>query len=509
MPINNQAPDLPVTIKNTGNKDVSVSFKQPTLTDFALNWTGSPEAVTVAAGATIPGVVARFRPSKLTLQSTTAPFTVKGESCGSSATSVAMTGKGTGGVVGISPGQLDFGKVNCGGKAGFQVFTILNSGNSPFDWTAAFGLGAASSFDVSPVSGTVLAGSQASVFVTPKDIPATSAVTNNLYGDTLTVTTTAASDTPHPVTLLMTAKGAILAFTAKPADYGTRGLFSAPQNQTATLSNTGNAPANVTLSVGSPSFTTAPAGGTVAAGASLDTTVAFAPALFGDVNDQLDVEDERRALQSAPRRPAAHRQGQGSGHPRLGRRGRAVELDARARREHLRRHRRRPCRLLGKQPVRTDRQRRFGLHCRHAGRRPELLGRRCRRRRRPAQLRTHQHRGRLLLGPQQSWPARDQRRQQDGAHARRGRHERHLTQRRSSSHVRGLGRGRRRRERQGLLLGPERERPARDRGKRDEQDRLRDPAGGRGHHRRDAAFRPAASAGARAARPATSSAGVR
>ena len=191
LPINTQAPDLPVAIKNTGNKDVTVSFAQPTLTDFALNWTGSPAAVTVAAGATIPGVVARFRPSKLTLQSTTAPITVKGAVCGTSATCGRDERKGHRRRRRHLPraARLRKGELRRQGRLpGLHGSSTRATRRST--WTAALGLGAGSSFDISPVGGTVLAGSQASVFVTPKDIPATSAVTNNLYGDTLTVTTT-------------------------------------------------------------------------------------------------------------------------------------------------------------------------------------------------------------------------------------------------------------------------------------------------------------------------------
>ena len=311
-PINTQAPDVPVAIKNTGNKDVTVSFSQPKLTDFALNWTGSPAAVTIAAGATVPGAVARFRPSKLTLQSTSAPITVTGAVCGTSPTAVAMNGKGTGGVVGVSPGQLDFGKVNCGTKAGFQVFTILNSGNSSFNWTGALGLGAGSYFDISPAGGTVLAGSQTSVFVTPKDIPATSAVTNNLYGDTLTVTTDAANDMPHAVPLLMGARGAILSFSVVPSDYGLKTIFGPSTVQMATVSNTGNAAANVTLGTGTGSFAVSPNVSTsVSAGGTLNANVTFSPASFDANNDQLTMSTGD--VRCAPLPGGAALSGQGKG----------------------------------------------------------------------------------------------------------------------------------------------------------------------------------------------------
>jgi alpha-tubulin suppressor-like RCC1 family protein len=311
-PINTQAPDQAITIKNTGNKEATVAFKQPALTDFGLTWTGSPATVKVAPGASVAGAMARFRPSKLTLQSTNAPMTVTGAVCGASATTVPMNGKGTGGVVGISPGQLDFGKVSCGGKGGFQVFTILNSGNSPFTWTGSLGLGAGSSFDISPVSGTVLAGSQTNVFVTPKDIPATSAVTDNLYGDTLTVTTNAAGDTPHPITLLMTAKGAILAYTAVPNDYGVRGLFTAPLSKAVSVSNTGNAPANVKLTVSSAAYAVTPVGVTpVAAAGTLNASVGFVPTAFGTNNADLSMITADVLCQPLP--PSSPLTGSGKG----------------------------------------------------------------------------------------------------------------------------------------------------------------------------------------------------
>lgn len=302
LPMNQQAPDLPLTITNTGNKEVAISFDQPAapFTDFKLDWTGAPAEVKLAPGASVAGAAARFRPSRLVQQNTSAPITVRGAVCGQSAKAVTMTGKGTGGVVGISPGQLDFGKVNCGGKAGFQVFTVLNSGTAPFNWTASLAAGAGSYFDLSPAAGTVLAGSQSQVFVTPKDIPAQSAVTNNLYGDILTITTDAPNDTPHDVNLLMGAKGAILAFTTKPADYGTRVLFSAPLNQTLTLTNSGNLAAAVTLTKATASYTLSVASGTVSGPGTLSSTVGFAPANFGDNVDELKVSTSAVLCQPLP-----------------------------------------------------------------------------------------------------------------------------------------------------------------------------------------------------------------
>jgi alpha-tubulin suppressor-like RCC1 family protein len=237
---------------------------------------------------------------------------VKGAVCGASASAVTMSGKGTGGVVGISPGQLDFLKVNCGAKANTQVFTILNSGNATFNWTAALGKGASSAFDISPSTGIVLAGSQTQVFVTPKQIPTTSAITDNLYGDTLTVTTDAANDTPHPVPLLMTAKGAILAFTTTPTDYGLRTMFGPTASKPVSVTNTGNATANVTFVSSTAAYTFNPSVATpVLAAGALNATVEFAPIDFGGNPAQLSITSND--VLCAPLPAAVALSGQGKG----------------------------------------------------------------------------------------------------------------------------------------------------------------------------------------------------
>ncbi len=312
IPINTEAPDLALAIKNTGNAPATISFEQPSATDFGLTYTGTPASLVVLPGASVPGAAAKFRPARLAPQATTAPIKVKGAVCGASATGIKMTGKGTGGVVGVSPGQLDYGKVNCGAKGNFQVLTLLNSGTASFTWNTALGQGASSYFDISPSSGTVLAGSQTGIFVTPKDIPATSAVTDNLYGDVLTITTDAANDTPHAVNLLMGAKGAILDFTTVPVDYGTRTLFGAATNQNVTVTNSGNAPATVTLNKTTASFSFGTASSLVSGPGAFTTTVAFSPASFGDVADTMTVSTGNVLCAPLPAGVALTGKGKGS-----------------------------------------------------------------------------------------------------------------------------------------------------------------------------------------------------
>ncbi len=297
MPLNVQAPDIPVTIKNTGNKEVTLSLASPGATDFGVTLGTMASEVKVAPGATIPGAAARFRPSKLTQQTTAAPMKVKGAVCGASATTVPMSGKGTGGVVGISPGLLDFGRVNCGGRGSVRSIIISNLGNQAFDWTAALLSGA--NFDLSLPGGTILAGSQVQVSVTPKDIPAVSAITNNLYGDTLNITTTAPNSTPVDIPLLMTAQGAILNFATLPGDYGTRGLFGPALARTVGVSNTGNGNATVMLTSTSTAYAT-PAAFSVVAASTTNTSVSFTPITFGDNNGDLTMSTSGVICQPLP-----------------------------------------------------------------------------------------------------------------------------------------------------------------------------------------------------------------
>src|SRR5262249_23034204 len=137
--------------------------------------------------------------------------------CGVSATSIPMSGQGTSGAIALSTSDVYFGakadgNVACGTTAGKQTFTISNTGNQSFSWTAALGLAGASPYSVNPLSGTVPKGGMATVTVTPSAIPAASSTVQDAYSDTLSIMTDITGDMPHTVTLHETAYGAILAF---------------------------------------------------------------------------------------------------------------------------------------------------------------------------------------------------------------------------------------------------------------------------------------------------------
>ena len=307
VPLSTFAPNIPLAIKNTGNASATITLSQPGNTDFSVALAGSiggdagapeggagdggdagaadagaapPATVTIAAGATSSAVLARFRPTSITPATTSSPLAVAGAVCGVSATSVAMTGRGANGVVGVSPTSFDFGQVSCGATGAAQNVTLFNTGTAPYNFSTAFTAGATTAYTVSPASGTVLANGQLQILVTPKRVPQTSAITPNLYGATLTVTTTSTGDSPHAITLGQTASGAILAFSAPSINFGNQAVSVASAPQNVSVLNTGNAAASIALTPGSSAYA-APAPASVAGGGSLTRGITFTPPGYG------------------------------------------------------------------------------------------------------------------------------------------------------------------------------------------------------------------------------------
>ncbi|MDB4933293.1 MAG: hypothetical protein JWP87_265, partial [Labilithrix sp.] len=185
-----------------------------------------------------------------------------------------LNGAATSSDANVSPGSLDFGLVECGTSAASKTVKITNAGLTAFNWTATLANGTHYTLDAA--SGIVAANSSANVVVSPGMIPATSDVSPNLYGDTLTITTTAPGDDPHVVDLLETAHGAILSQSKGAIDFGSV-LVSSPATSTFTVSNSGNAPATVSFTTSPAVFTVSPQAQVVGAGASYDATAHFAP----------------------------------------------------------------------------------------------------------------------------------------------------------------------------------------------------------------------------------------
>ncbi len=176
---------------------------------------------------------------------------------------IQLTGTGTQGIVSVSATTLAFGTdasdpaglVNCGATGLPNTFTVSNVGNQSFDVTAlTLGMGTSSPFVLSGSGATLPAtvgiGGSVTITVTPNAIPQAVANPNDPtpFTDTLTVTTDAVQDTPHAVSLVMQARGAVIASTPLTTAWtfgtitqGSIGTF------TSTIQNTGNAAASVAL----------------------------------------------------------------------------------------------------------------------------------------------------------------------------------------------------------------------------------------------------------------------
>jgi alpha-tubulin suppressor-like RCC1 family protein len=289
--VGQQAPDINLTLTNTGNKDATVAFLAPPDPQFSIDWTGAPTGVTVPAGGTtpMPGLKARFKAASTASTSTSAPIQVTGAGvCGVSATKIDLKGQGTNGALVYSPGTLDFGLTDCGTAASAQTFTLANTGNASLSWSASPTSG--TPYSLSTYGGVLLANTQQVVTVTPLPIPVPSDVTANLYGTTFTLTTNASGDTAHTLTMKQTAHGAILQTNSATLDY----TSNAKPGDTKTLavSNVGNAKANVYFNTDTGNFSVNPTTNptTIAGGANQNFVVTAEGNILGPMNASIKLD---------------------------------------------------------------------------------------------------------------------------------------------------------------------------------------------------------------------------
>jgi alpha-tubulin suppressor-like RCC1 family protein len=284
-PVGAPAPDISLSLTNTGNAPITLAFTQPTNTAFTL---AAPTSVTVMPGQSVPSLAAQFNPTDETLDTASASIQVTGAVCGKSVATISMTGQGESGVVAVSPGQLDFGKTNCGAQAGDQVFTLSNMGDAPFSWTASLGKGAESPFIVPTSGGTLLPNVSTQIQVVPSRIPQASSTSDNFYGDNLTVRTSVANDADHVIVLKQTAQGIVLTASTTSLDFKQQSIADVSPALNVTLTNAGNAPAHITASVDNTAFaSTIPS--TIEAGTSGTLGATVTPIEFGPADGTLSV----------------------------------------------------------------------------------------------------------------------------------------------------------------------------------------------------------------------------
>lgn len=223
---------------------------------------------------------------------------------------VTFTGKGTDGVVSISPlgfifGNAGAGTTDCGTTALPQVIHITNSSNKAFLIKSAAltkgttlytltsgtttGRDSFSNLNV-PANGTV------DLTIVPRLVPqnnSTNPTAPDAFADKLTITTDAPGDPdPHEIPLHQTAHGAyIVRSTSSTISLGTVavGVTSAPQ--TFTWQNVGNADINLTQSLlAGTYYEVAPSALALGAGASPTTaSVTFTPTATGTFPDTITV----------------------------------------------------------------------------------------------------------------------------------------------------------------------------------------------------------------------------
>jgi hypothetical protein len=308
--VGTSATPIPITLTNTGNLPVTLGFTQPATTALSLSWMGAPATVVVMPGMTVPNLVANFLPTAIASVADTAGITTNGAMCGTSPSTIGMTGTGSSSLVTVQPGILDFGSVNCGSQAAAQSVTIHNTGTASISYTAALSTGTA--FMVSPAAGSVGAGASVTVNVTPNPVPATSAVTPNGYGDTLTITTTAVGDMPHTIPLNETAQGAILTQSTASIPFGPVAIGTTATSQF-TVTNTGNASATVSFATQSNAFSVTPQGQTVGGGSSYTPLVSFVPAAATTYMDTATMSVAQGTVLCSPLPAGATLSGSGTG----------------------------------------------------------------------------------------------------------------------------------------------------------------------------------------------------
>lgn len=278
IPVGANSADQPLTLTNSGDKALTVTIGQPTDKQFSLSWDGAPAVIKLEPTDSVDGLVARFAPTKAGAAASSAALAVTGAVCGASATSIALAGEGSAGLIAVQPGSLDFGKVDCGKTAAAQTLKVQNSGKADFNLTAALGGGGASPYSVSPTTAKVVAGGSVTLTVTPKQVPATSLTSADHLADTLTLTSTIPGDVPHLIKLHQTPHGARLTLSQSVIAFGDvpiKTTLSSPL----TLSNAGNAPATVTLTSAGTAFSVSPSAAIqLGAGNSLAVSATFAPA---------------------------------------------------------------------------------------------------------------------------------------------------------------------------------------------------------------------------------------
>lgn len=261
-------------LTNTGNAPVTVSFKGvPAQSPFHL-----PQGTTVAPGAVTKA--AQFAPLAAGTVNQTATIDVGAAVlCQPPPATLPLTGTGVMTGLTVSPTEVYFGQsgfVACGTQGGPQTITVTNAGATPFNWKASLasrqGL-----YTLSSESGALPANQSVTLTLTPAPIPPVSATTNDLYADTVLLTTDLPGDPGHLVHLHQTAWGAVLLPSTAYVDFGF-GAPAAKLDAPLSVTNVGNRDTTIDVALTSAAFTKSGGGGPLGAGKTTTQTLSFVPA---------------------------------------------------------------------------------------------------------------------------------------------------------------------------------------------------------------------------------------
>jgi len=265
-------------VQNSGNLAANVTLTLTGDPSFSLPGATTTQTLSAPSGNVADSEII-YAPTTTTSVTGSIALALNGASalCGPLPSALSVSGTGTNGQVAVNPPTIVFGTgglVPCGTTAVPAPVMLSNTGS-------AF-------YTVSPASGTVGAGaSPTSIVVTPKTIPTTSATTAGGYDDTLTITTNAAGDVPHVVSLDETAQGAILTRSLNGTlSFGSLGVGATVTNTTSiTFSNTGNVDATLAFTNGNPTAFGQSSPLTVGAGTFAPETLTFTPTAIASYTD--------------------------------------------------------------------------------------------------------------------------------------------------------------------------------------------------------------------------------
>lgn len=283
-----------LTLTNSGNASVTVGFGTVSA-PFSL----SP----ASSGALAPGgsvqLTAGFDPMDTQQRSVTSTFSLPSGTavCGTSVSSLALSGQGGSGTITGWPGAtVDFGLTNCGAAPTETSFVLSNSGTLDAHITSATVSGTTSFSTDAIVGSTIPAGGSLTVHLDGPPIPSAPASISTVYSGTISFTTDAFDDTAaHVVTLNEEPQGAILSFdTLQNNNFGNFGAVAAgtPTPQSFNVVNSGNAAALVQLAVTGDTNNAFPLSTplfTVGGGTPQGETITFDPPSFGSFGGTLNM----------------------------------------------------------------------------------------------------------------------------------------------------------------------------------------------------------------------------